>query len=120
MSNINLDALIEQRAEATGSTAGRIPFDFKGETYTFTDPLMLTDEDKDELAELEWEPDIAAWYMGEEEYDKFVAAGGSSNLWFLVFREYLDRNEAVDPAGKATRLNRSSRRSAARKQRKRH
>ena len=27
MSNINLDALIEQRAEATGSNEGRIPFD---------------------------------------------------------------------------------------------
>ena len=39
MSNINLDALIEQRAEATGSNEGRIPFDFKGQTYDFQDPL---------------------------------------------------------------------------------
>ena len=57
--------------------------------------------------------------MGDEQYDKFLAAGGSSNLWFLVFNEYLERNQAVDSSGKGTRLNRSSRRSAARKQQKR-
>lgn len=119
MSNINLDALIEKRAEATGSEKGRIPFDFKGDTYTFQDPLTLTDEDKEELAGLEWEPDIAAWYMGDDQYEKFVTSGGSSTLWFLVFREYLDRNEALDPEGKATRLNRSQRRMAGRKQSKR-
>ena len=119
MSNINLDALIEQRAEATGSNEGRIPFDFKGQTYDFQDPLTLSDEDKEELQAIDWEPDLAAWYMGDEQYEKFVTAGGSSNLWFLVFNEYMERNQDIDSSGKGTRLNRSSRRSVARKPRKR-
>lgn len=116
MANINLDELLAQRTEATGASKGMVPFDFKGDTYEFRDPILLDDDELDELGELEAGPDIAEFYMGEEAYDKFLANGGTSNLFFMVFSEYM--KESQDEAqGKVTRGNRSSRRAARRRKR---
>lgn len=116
MTNINLDELLKQREEATGAEKGRIPFDFKGQTFTFRDPILLDDDEIDELSELEDGPDIAEFYMGEEQYDKFLETGGTSNLFFMAFSAYMD--EAKDEVGgKPTRGNRSSRRAARRRKR---
>lgn len=131
--SINLNELIEQRAEATGVAGDRIPFEFGGKTFSFRDPLMLSDEEKDELELLTHDVDVAAWYMGDDLYDEFVTTeievpgsdgkkekqAGSSSLFFLVFREYMRTARAVDAEGNPTMPNRSSRRAAARKQRKR-
>lgn len=122
--NLDLHSLLEQRAEATGVEGDRVPFDFGGKQFTFKDPILLSDEEKDDLAELEWDADVAAWYMGEEQYTEFIettaevngaTVAGSSNLFFLVFNEYMKSAQA-EQAGKSSRPNRFSRRAAARKQ----
>lgn len=112
----DLDALIAQQEEATGTTGGRVSFSFKGENFSFRDPSFLTDDEVDELDDLpQYGPDVAAWYMGDDEYDRFIAAGGSSNFWAIVLRKHLEATQEADRAGKSSRLNRSQRRMAARK-----
>ena len=119
MSNthINLDELLAQRAEAIGVEEGRIPFTFGENTYTFQDPISLDQEQKDELEILADDGDldaIAEFWMGEEEFDRFVDAGGSSSAFLLVVQENAARTTEVR-GGRPTRRNRSWRRAAARK-----
>lgn len=131
--SINLNDLIEQRAEATGVAGDRVAFEFGGKTFSFKDPLMLSDEEKDELEMLSHDVDVAAWYMGDDLYDEFVTTeieipgadgkkmkqSGSSSLFFIAFREHMRNARGVDAEGNPMMPNRSSRRAAARKQRKR-
>ena len=118
MAAINLDELIAQRKEATGVEDGRIPFQFTatdgdnvGEllSFSFRDPMFLTDDEQDELDEIALGPDLCAWYMGEDEYERFLDAGGSSNLWAMVFRKHSDESAEAN-GGRPTRPNRASRR----------
>lgn len=123
MSAINLDELLAQRAEATGAEDGRIPFEFAGKKFTFRDPLLIDDDARDELEELAEEGDgdlLAEFWLGTEEYDRFVEAGGTANLFMLVVRENARRTAGVDADGRPTRSNRSSRRAEARKRRNQH
>lgn len=131
--SINLNELIEQRAEATGVAGDRIPFEFGGKTFTFKDPLMLSDEEKDELVFLDYDADVAEWYMGAEQYEEFITTeaeftgpngkkfkkNGSSSFFNLVLQEHIRNARGVDEEGNPTMLNRSSRRAAARKRQKR-
>ncbi|WP_040422128.1 hypothetical protein [Corynebacterium lipophiloflavum] len=112
----DLDALLAQKEEATGVKEGRVSFTFKDQSFTFKDPTFLTDEEVGELDSLpEYGPDVAAWYMGDDEYDRFLTVGGSANLWSVVLNEHLKKSRAEDAAGNPTRSNRSQRRTAARK-----
>lgn len=112
----DLDTLIAQKEEATGIKGGRVSFNFKGDTFTFRDPVFLNDDEVAELDDLsEYGPDICAFYMGDDEYDRFITAGGTSNLWGLVFNEHMKASQAVNDAGNPTRSNRSQRRAVARK-----
>lgn len=121
MSNIDLDKILAQRAEATGAEAGRIPFTFQGETFTFRDPMMLDDDSQDELDDIMETPDvrlsdIAVFWMGEDEWDRFVAAGGTAMMFRFIIEENAKREQELDAAGKSSaRMNRSQRRAAARK-----
>lgn len=124
MSTYNLTEMIAQRKEATGVDGDLVSFDFTatagdqlGETLTFTfrDPLFLSDDELAEAADLDEGPDVCAWYMGEDEYDRFIDAGGSSNLWALVMRQHTTRSQEVGADGRPTRQNRSSRRAARRR-----
>lgn len=130
--SINLSEIIEQRAEATGVDGDRVPFEFGGKTFTFKDPMMLSEDDKDELEMIDHDVDVVEWYMGEEQFDEFLATEvviampdgrkikktGSTNFFFLAFAEHMKSVAAVDAEGNPTMRNRSSRRAAARKQRK--
>lgn len=116
MTNLNLDELLKQREEATGAEKGMVPFDYQGKTFTFRDPILLDDDELDELSDLQDGPDIAEFYMGAEQYDQFLEVGGTSNLFFMVFTQYM--NESRDEVGgNPTRGNRSSRRAARRRKR---
>ncbi|MCH6197445.1 hypothetical protein MHT86_08050 [Corynebacterium mastitidis] len=129
----NLNELLKQRAEATGVAGNRATFEFGTETFSFLDPVLMDDEEKEELAELTHDVDIAEFYMGEDEYERFVSTTatieldngetievtGSSSIFFLAFREHLKGLTDEDPAGNPTRPNRSSRRAAVRKRQKR-
>lgn len=118
MADIDLDKLLAQRAEARGDDGKTIAFKFKDQEWTFLDPLMLSDDEKDELADVEHDVDIASWYMGDDQYDKFVAAGGNSSLFFHAFRAHMQSAQA-EIEGKPTRPNRSSRRMASKKSKQR-
>lgn len=128
---IDMEALYAQRTESTGNAGDQVAFTFGGKEFTFTDPLLLSDDEKDELAETDGDIDVAIFYLGEEQYSELVktkakykdAAGkeyevqGGSNVFFMAFSEHQkNATEAVE--GKSSRPNRSSRRTAARKQRK--
>lgn len=120
MTQIDLDAILAQRAEATGAEEGRVPFTFKGDTFTFRDPLTLNDEDQDELDDIAESTDarlsdIAIFWMGEDEWQRFAKAGGTAVMFRYIVEEHARREENIDSAGKAGRLNRSQRRAAGRK-----
>ncbi|WKD60922.1 hypothetical protein CCICO_04425 [Corynebacterium ciconiae DSM 44920] len=121
MSQIDLDAILAQRAEATGAEEGRIPFTFKGETFTFRDPMMLDDEDQELLEDIADSEDarlseIAEFWMGEEEWERFRSAGGTAPMFRYIIEENSRREQEADAAGKSSaRINRSQRRAAGRK-----
>lgn len=129
----DLNALLKQRAEATGVSGDHVPFEFGGKTFTFRDPMMLTDDDKDELAALEHEIDVVVFYMGDDQYEKFIGTTakieldngeimevqGSSNLFMLQFDSYLKSQRDTDKSGRPLARNRSQRRAAAGNKQKR-
>lgn len=125
MADIDLDQLIASRAEARGDDGRTVAFRFKGAEWRFRDPLMLNDDEKDDLTKLDFDPDIACWYMGAvlnadgmleggEEFDKFVEAGGNSSIFFLAFRQHM-KDQQAEVQGNPTQPNRSSRRMASKK-----
>lgn len=118
MADINLDTILAQRAEARGDEGYTFSFTAYGQEWTAKDPMLLTDDEKDELAELSFDVDVAAFFMGDEQYDKFIAAGGQSSHFVLALTEY-QRSQQDTASGRPTRPNRSSRRAAARKSQKR-
>ncbi|MGW1678498.1 hypothetical protein [Saccharopolyspora shandongensis] len=107
MSDIDMDALLAQREEATGS-ADTFAFTFAGQRWFAKDPIMGDDEWKDELAELMTDVDVAEHYLGAEQYEKFVAAGGRAGIVHLAIREYVKTQQAEDSQGRPTRRSVSS------------
>lgn len=116
--SINLDEILAQRAEATGAQEGRVPFEFRGETFTFKDPISLSQQEQDEIDDAAETNDgeiIASAWMGDEEFDRFAAAGGTGMMFMLVIKRNAELTAGVDADGRPTRSNRSQRRAAARK-----
>lgn len=113
MSNINLDELLAQRAEATGVKEGRVSFTYKGEDFFFSDPLLLSDDDAEEFDALTHHTDKCMFLMGEDEYDRFIEAGGTSFIFGIALNEYSEESRGFFE-GKNSPGNRSSRRKAAR------
>ncbi|AOE44365.1 tail assembly chaperone [Gordonia phage Ghobes] len=129
--DVDLDALLAQREEARANgsvTVHQFTFDgetvektegdtfsFKvfGKTWVCRDPQYLTDDEKDQLSPLQFDSDVAAWYLGEEQYDQFTAAGGESWLFLRAFADY-QKKVRDENQGNPTRLNRSSRRAQKR------
>ena len=111
--DVDLDALIAQKAEARKDSGDVVSFQFKGERWTYRDPELLTDEEKEELRELTFDVDVADWYMGSEQYDRFAEAGGNSSIFWLAFKQHqADVRDEVQ--GNPTQSNRSSRRARKR------
>ena len=124
---IDLDAMLEKREEALGSR-DRFPFVFKGETYWCVDPTLADDDWTAELKEISEElrsedseledAAVPRHYLGDEAWEKFVAAGGSSNLWGHALNQYLDSQRAYDDAGNPTQARRFSNRTQRRQKRR--
>lgn len=110
---IDLDAMIAQREEATGVADGRVAFSYHGKTFTFKDPLSLSDDEKAELLDIELDVDFAEFFMGDE-WPKFVKEGGASSLFALAFAEHEERVKEFNE-GKSSRSSRSQHRRAASK-----
>lgn len=112
----NLDALLAQREEARGGgDPKRVYFRFKDRDWSFLDPQFMTDEEKIDLEKASEEEgfndiDLAAWYMGEEQYGEFVQEGGNSSAFFIVFGEHRNKLQESMASGKPTTPNRYSRR----------
>lgn len=118
MADVDLDAILAQRAEARGDQGYTFSFVMHGQEWTAKDPTLLTDDEKDELAELTYDVDVAAFFMGDDQFDDFQAAGGQSSHFVLALTEY-QKQQTAEIGGSPTRPNRSSRRQAERKQSKR-
>ena len=117
MSDIDLDAVLAKRQEVTGSEGDTFGFTFAGRRWTMVDPLLAEDDWKEELADLELDVDVARHYMGDDQYDEFIASGGKSGGALLALREYMqkvtDEMEA-GPTRRSTSSNRTQRRSRQR------
>lgn len=111
--DIDLDALIAQKAEARGDAGDVVAFRFKGERWTYRDPELLTDDEKEELREITFDVDIAEWYMGADQYDRFVEVGGNSSIFWMAFKKH-QADVRDEMQGNPTQSNRSSRRSRRR------
>lgn len=58
---------------------------------------------------------VGEFWMGEDEWDRFVEAGGTPQMMRMIVEEKAKREQAQDAEGRPTRRNRSQRRAAARK-----
>lgn len=105
--DIDLDAILAKRSETLGEGAGdagdSFGFTFAGRRWTMRDPVLADDEWKDELAELETDIDVAEHYMGVEQYEEFIDAGGSSGRALLALSEYMKLVSAENEAGPTRR-----------------
>jgi hypothetical protein len=110
MSNvdIDMDVILAQRAEASGQTDPTLAtFKFAGETWEFPHPLFASDEWKDGFAELQKagakgdanDVDLARYYMGEETYERFIAAGGHSGVVLFAVQQLMARVQQETTAG---------------------
>lgn len=115
MTDIDLDAILDQRAEARNDAGYTFQFKAYGKEWTALDPMLLTDEQKEELSSIDFDIDMAEFFMGSDQLDQFLAAGGQSSHFVLALTEY-QRKQTGQNSGRPTRPNRSSRRAEARKQ----
>lgn len=117
MTDIDLDAILAQRAEARSDDGYTFTFTALGKEWTALDPLLLTDEQKDQLAAIKYDIDMAEFFLGADQLDQFINAGGQSSFFVLALTEY-QKKRTDEAQGRPTRPNRSSRRQAAQKRSK--
>ncbi|MGR6579265.1 hypothetical protein ACT89R_01670 [Rhodococcus qingshengii] len=115
---IDLDAIEAKRIEEVGS-ANQFPFVFQGRTWQCLDPLLHDDETKLELQALDDE-DLDGFieiYLGTEQAEEFVEAGGGSSHITKAINLWLEMNTDETGAGPTRRTkfsNRTQRRSKQR------
>ncbi|QDF17111.1 tail assembly chaperone [Gordonia phage William] len=106
MADIDLDKFLAQREEARAKDDVQVykfdfddqtfektdgdtfAFKFKGRDWVVREPQFLTDAEKEQLDPLTADVDVAAWYMGETQYEEFLAAGGESWMFNQAFTDY--------------------------------
>lgn len=98
MSEIDLDAILAQRAEATGGSPDEITFTFAGQRWTVPHPMLADDDWKDGLADLDGsDVDMARYYLGDEQYARFREAGGRAGYVLLLIRQVAEDMRAEMP-----------------------
>lgn len=103
----DLDAIVDQRREAVGGDD--IVFTFKGESYSFPHPLLASDEWKETVAEAgAGDVDQVRAMLGDEQYDKFHAAGGQAGYVMLIVAQVQRDLRAEQEDGRPTRPSTSS------------
>ncbi|WP_458681953.1 hypothetical protein [Prescottella equi] len=120
---IDFDAILAKREEEVGSR-DRFPMVFAGQVWQIVDPTLADDEWRDELADIGVEEDedgnliepddvdpvlIVEHYLGAEQWEKFVAAGGQSAYVLRALKIHVDRQTDKDADGRPTQRSRSSR-----------
>ncbi len=99
---IDMDAVLAQREDATGVDGDKFTFSYKGVTYECVDPLMADDDWKSSLRDCVTDVDVAIHHLGEEQYEKFIDAGGRSGVVVLAIREQMNTLTA-ESGGRPTR-----------------
>ncbi|OZF09813.1 hypothetical protein CH300_00080 [Rhodococcus sp. 15-1154-1] len=111
--NIDLDAIAEKRQEEIGS-ADKFPFVFKGQTWQCLDPMLLDDDQKTELQQLD-PKDLEGtiiFYLGEEQAMQFWEVGGGSSVLTQALNIWIEHNtDRSGPTRPSTFSNRKQRRS---------
>ncbi|OZE35603.1 MULTISPECIES: hypothetical protein [unclassified Rhodococcus (in: high G+C Gram-positive bacteria)] len=113
---IDLDAIAAKREEEIGSR-DKFPFVFKGETWQCLDPLILDDDQKSELQELD-NDDLEGYvlfFLGDEQAQKFWEMGGGSAQVANAQRLWVEHNtDESGPTRRTPSSNRMQRRSKRR------
>ncbi|QWF78701.1 hypothetical protein [Amycolatopsis sp. CA-230715] len=107
MSTIDIDAILAQREEATGS-ADTFSFTFKAKHWTCKDPITAEDDWKDGLLDLETDVEVAEHYLGEDQYSLFVDAGGRAGYVILAINQHMQKMRQETEDGRPTRRSTSS------------
>lgn len=112
--DFDMDAFLEQRAEATGRAADQGSFRHKGQEWHFTHPAYASDEWSRQLEELEEDEDanvrdLAQHYLGEEQFARYLEAGGTAmTAVTAVGRSVAAEQKQGMSGGRPTRSSRSS------------
>ena len=102
MPAIDMDAILAQREEATGSS-DTFAFTFKQKQWTCKDPITAEDEWKDGLLDLDTDVEVAEYYMGEAQYAEFLKAGGRAGYVILAINQYMQKMRQDNDEGRPTR-----------------
>lgn len=120
---IDFDAILAKREEEVGSR-DQFPMVFAGQVWLVMDPTLADDDWRDELHDLGVEEDengdliesddvdlvlMAEHYLGAEQWEKFVAAGGQSAYVLQALKIHVGRQSDRDGDGRPTQRSRSSR-----------
>ncbi|MCF7550968.1 hypothetical protein [Pseudonocardia sp. WMMC193] len=98
MPDIDMDAILAQRAEATNSDDPTIAtFVFARQEWVFPHPMFAADDWKDGLADVQKkgskgeanDVDLARYYLGEEQYERFIEAGGNSGIVLFAVQDVM-------------------------------
>ncbi len=107
MSTIDMDAILAQREEATGS-ADSFKFTFKGKDWVCMDPITADDDWKDGLLDLDTDVEVAEYYLGSDQYKTFVKEGGRAGYVILAINSYMQKMRQEQEDGRPTRQRTSS------------
>ena len=112
---INIDAMLAKREEELGS-ADRFPFIAKGETWQAVDPSLADDDwqnelddlradlDDDELTISEFRDALIDLYLGDEQAERFRAAGCEFRHLNAALEIYAEQK--ADPTRRSSRSTR--------------
>lgn len=85
----DLSAIVEQRTEALGGE--NVEFTFGGETFTMPHPLLADDAWKEAINDAgDSDVENARAMLGDEQYERFLAAGGRSGYVMLLVQKLVD------------------------------
>lgn len=104
---IDMDAVLAQREDATGTAGDSFTFTYKQQSWVCKDPLMADDEWKVGLRECVTDVDVAIHHLGQDQYEKFVDAGGKSGVVVMAIREQM-KTLTDEVGGRPTRSSKYS------------
>lgn len=122
---VDLDAMFAKREEEVGSP-DKFPIVFRGDLFWALDPSLTSDEWQEDFEDIRealktgdaTQADVARHYMGDEEWERFVAAGGNSNVFGQALMMYQAQQTSVDALGNPTGAGRFSSRALRRSKRR--
>lgn len=98
-----LEALRQQATESLGIEPGyTIELD-DGSEINIAHPMFVDDEVQKRLENAESTIEVAKAVLGDEDFDRFLAAGGRSNDVALAWTMMQNEAQAVLPTGNPTR-----------------